>query len=302
MRKLTFLIAAAAAFGLGPFASKLGAVTGSALLILLAAMLAIAASSTLSALSAAGGALGAFACTVLAGTSPAVAGAAFVGLAFAERSSRVRGQSQRLLHIGATLMVGALAGSLTTAYGAASFAVQGVAVVVAAVLVALPLLIDADHPVAHALESAADEVSEPARASLREGAAIRRNAEEAVLDRKTAQQVKQTWASLLRLAEARMRLERSVGVSRRSAIATAAGENGATLSPASAPARPSHADAVVKMVDQRIGEHVTALTRAYAAIDTARAAEVGLDDAALRGVETVGDSLEEVSKAMVEQS
>jgi hypothetical protein len=56
------------------------------------------------------------------------------------------------------------------------------------------------------------------------------------------------------------------------------------------------------MVDQRIGEHVTALTRAYTAIDTARAAEVGLDDAALRGVETVGDSLEEVSKAMVEQS
>jgi MFS family permease len=293
MRKLTFLIAAAAAFGLGPFASKLGAVTGSALLILLAALLAIAASSTLSALSAAGGALGAFACSVLSGTSPAVAGAAFVGLAFAERSSRVRGQSQRLLHIGATLLVGALAGSLTTAYGAASPAVRAVAVVVAAVLVALPLLIDADHPVAHALESAADEVSEPARAALREGAGIRRNAEEAVLDRKTAEQVKQTWASLLRLAEARMRLERSVGAARGSALQAAT---------APSQAKPSHADAVVKMVDQRIGEHVTALTRAYTAVDAAAAAEVGLDDAALRGVETVGDSLEEVSKAMVEQS
>ena len=48
--------------------------------------------------------------------------------------------------------------------------------------------------------------------------------------------------------------------------------------------------------------HVGVLSRAYLAVDTAAAAEVSLDDAALRSVETVGESLEQVSKAMVEET
>lgn len=82
----------------------------------------------------------------------------------------------------------------------------------------------------------------------------------------------------MRLAEVRVRLERTRGVR-----------------PATSPA-----DQVVEMVDQRIKDHVVALGRAYSAVDTAKAAEIGLDDAALRNVETMGDSLEDVSRAMVE--
>jgi hypothetical protein len=54
------------------------------------------------------------------------------------------------------------------------------------------------------------------------------------------------------------------------------------------------------MVDTRIAEHVAALARAYTAVDAARAAELGLDDAALRNAEDIGESLEEVSRAIVD--
>jgi hypothetical protein len=54
------------------------------------------------------------------------------------------------------------------------------------------------------------------------------------------------------------------------------------------------------MLDARLAEHVTALARAYAAVDTARAAELGLDDVALRTVESAGEALDHVSRAMIE--
>ena len=278
MRKIGFLVAAAACFGLAPFAGRLGVVAGSALLLVLALALSAAASGAFDAISLAGGALGAFASVVLSGVSPAVGGAALVALAFAERSLRVRGQTARLVHAGAALGAGALAGALTSAYGSASPAVRGVAVVVAAVVVALPLLIDADDPVAHALDSAADDVAEPARASLREAAELRRTAGDDLLDRRSARQVRATWRALLRLAEARLRLERR----------------------GSAP-RSAHAGGVMARVDQRIADYVGVLTRAYVALDTAHAAEASLDDAAMRSVETVGESLEQVTSAIVEE-
>jgi hypothetical protein len=86
--------------------------------------------------------------------------------------------------------------------------------------------------------------------------------------------------ALLRLAEARVRLSR--------AAAAAAGRQGA-------------ADPVRRRVDERIGEHVKALSRAYTAAGAAQAAEASLDDAALRGVEHAGESLEEVIRAIVDQ-
>lgn len=281
MRKLAFLVAAAAALGLAPFAGRFGSIAGSGLLIALAALLAVAASGAPSVASAAAGALGAFASAVLAVASPAAAGAALVALAFAERTTRVRAQSAKLLHVGVAIGAGGLAGSLTSTYGAASPAVRAVAVAVAAVLVALPLLVEADDPVAHALDGIAARVSEPARARLREGAELRRTAEEALLDGASAGDVRRTWGSLLRLAEARERLE--------SVRSRPEGK------------KPSHAATVSAMVDRRIEEHVSILTRAYTAIDAAHAAELGLDDRALRGVETVGESLEHVSRAIVDE-
>jgi hypothetical protein len=46
---------------------------------------------------------------------------------------------------------------------------------------------------------------------------------------------------------------------------------------------------------------VKALSRMYTAVDEARAAEASLDDGALRSIETSGESLEQMSRAIVEE-
>jgi hypothetical protein len=276
MRRISVLLAAACAFGAAPWLSGLGNVAGSLALLTLAVALAFAASSGFFAVAAAGGALGAFASAVLSPVSPAAGGAVLVGLAFAERTMRVRGRA-RLAHVGAALLGGALAGSLSTAFVSASPAVRLVALVVAAVLVSLPLLVEADDPIAYTLDEASAAVVQPAQATLRQAADLRRNSREIPLDPETARTVQRTWRSLLRLAEARVRLERTR----------------ATLVTAGSPAL-----AVVTMLDQKLADHTAALARAVAAVDAARAAEVGLDDAALKTAESHGESLEEASRAL----
>jgi MFS family permease len=278
MRKISLLVAAAFAFGAAPFAGRLGLVGGSLVLVVLGVLLALAASATADALTVGSGALGALASGILITVSPAAAGAALAGLAFAERSTRVRGKVSRAVHVGMSVVAGALAGVLSNAFVSASPAVRGVAIVMAAVLVGLPLLIDAEDPLAHSLDAAADIVTGPAQASLREGAELRRTSHEIPLDSATTKRVSSTWRALLRLSEVRVRLERSKALA--------------------APGTP--ASAVHEMVDQKIKDHVIALGRAYSAVDTAKAAAVGLDDAALKNVESMGADLEEVSRAMAE--
>jgi hypothetical protein len=284
MKKLAFLLAAAAAFGAAPFTARLGPVAGSLALIALGIALACAASGGLGALAAAGGSLGAFAAGLLAPSSAALAGAALIGLCFAERTTRVRTRNARLAHAGVALAGGGIAGAVSASFAGSPAGVLAVALVVASVLASLPLLVEADDPLAHALDGAAREVSELVRALLHEGAELRRAADPALLDRKAARQVQTTWASLLRVAEARVRLERAAG---------RGPGDGERTSP--------QARVVIETLDRRIAEHVAGLGRALTAADTARAAEVSLDDTALRGVETMGDSFEEVSKAIVDQ-
>lgn len=312
MKKLAFVVAAASLFALAPIANRFGPVASSVALVWLGVLLAVSASGSVQSLSVAGGALGAFGSGILAAVSPAAAGAVLVAAAFGERTTRIRSRTARAVHVGMALVGGALAGSLSTAFGAASIPVMAVAILVAAVLSALPLLVEADDPVAHALDEAAAAVAEPSRSVLMQGAELRRSAEEVPLDGATQARVKKTWQSLLRLAEARVRLERSRPKTLVRIGALVAGP--APASPASSPApdaaapspstdlvaQPSAADAVLGMVDQRIAEHVTVLSKAYAAVDTARAAAVGLDDADLRTIDSMGDSLEDVSRAMVE--
>jgi MFS family permease len=293
MKKLAFVVAAASLFALGPIANRFGPVASSVALVWLAVLLAISASGSAQSLAVASGALGAFGSGILAPVSPAAAGAVLLAAAFAERTSRIRSRTARAVHVLVALVGGALAGSLSTAFNASSMPVMAVAILVAAVLAALPLLVEADDPVAHALDQAAKAVSEPARAALTQGAELRRNAEEVPLDRAAKLRVRKTWQSLLRLAEARVRLERS-RPQMLVRIADAAPPSSTAL------AQPSAADAVLGMVDQRLLEHVTVLAKAYTAVDTARAAAVGLDDADLRTVDSMGDSLEDVSRAMVE--
>ena len=319
MKKLAFVVAAASLFAFAPLAGRFGPVASSLSLVWLSVLVALFASGSIQSLAIAAGALGAFGHGVLGTQSPAVAGAVLVALAFAERTTRVRSRNARVIHVLTALVGGALAGSLSSAYsGAASTPVFVVAAVVAAVLAALPLLVDADDPVAHALEEAAQLVAEPAKRSLLDGAELRRNAQEVPLDRATAARVKTTWQSLLRLAEARTRLERTrpqallriaaqVAAPPASSSTDAPAPTPGTADAADPPAAPSSttqqasaADAVLGMVDQRIAEHVSVLARAYTAVDAVSAARVGLDDTALKNVQSMGESLDEVSRALVE--
>jgi len=292
VKKLAFVVAAACLFALGPVADRFGPVGSSIALVWLGILVAVTASGSAQALAVAAGALGAFGSGVLGSVSPAAAGAVMIAAAFAERTTRVRSKTARALHVLVALVGGALAGSLSSAFTAASIPVFAVAVVVASVLAALPLLVEADDPVAHALEQAALDVSEPARASLREGAELRRHVEDVPLDAAAAERVKKTWQSLLRLAEARVRLEASAPKLLFVRVATS--PEGASDKPATA------AESVLAMVDQKIADHVAALGKAFAAVDTARAAAVGIDDAALKNVESLGETLEEESRAIVE--
>ncbi|WP_394826161.1 hypothetical protein [Pendulispora albinea] len=315
MKKLFFLIAAALTFAIAPLTDRLGSVGGSLALVGLGVLLAWAASESVNAMAAGFGALGAFGGTVLATVSPALGAAVLVALAYVERTMRVRDPGARVIHVGGALLGGGLAGALSTAYAPAALSVRGVAIVVAAVLVLLPLLIEADDPTAHALDAASGELRGPSAEALRQGAELRRSVQDAPLDRDASRRVAQTWRSLLRLAEARTRLQRNARPIADSIPAATASTNAASADAASAnsPSTTSGAAststtsgaastkaAVVDMLDQRIVEHVAALTRAYTAVDTVHAATVGLDDAALRGVDTVGESLEEASQAMVE--
>lgn len=288
MRKLALLPAAALFFALAPLAARLGPVPSALLLVALGLLLAVAASDALSALTLTGGALAAFSGGLLGALSPALGGAAALALCFAERGTRVRGKGARLLHLGLSLGAGALAGAASSAFAAAPLTLRAVAVTVAAVLAALPLLVEADDPLAHALDAAASEIQGPAQASLREGAALRRSLEGQALDGATRAQVDLTWSTLLRLAETRVQLERG------------------RVAPAGAPPRrekpkATPAEAVMARVDARIADHVAALTRATLAVDAARAAEISLDDGALRRTDALGEDLEQVSKAIVEE-
>lgn len=368
MKKASFVFAAVCAFAVLPFMAELGPFESSVAFVWLGVLLAVGASGSFQSLAFIGGALGAFGAGVLVSSSPALAGAVWIGAAFAERTTRVRGASARAAHVVAAVLGGALAGGLSHAYASASVPLFAVAVVVSAVLSALPLLIDADDPVAHALDQYALLVSEPAKGALVAGAELRRGAQEVALDRTTANRVTTTWQSLLRLAEARVNLERTrprsfvalAGKLEGSHAATelagppssarttgdpsstaktneppstspsdeppstSSDESSAIVSSPSGSSPPSStggepklsppssamsevrgssgsaADAVRTMVDQRIAEHVGALARTYTAVDAARAANVGLDDTALKHVESMGDSFEEVSRALVE--
>jgi len=301
-RKLALFVAAAAAFGLMPMTTTegLGPFTGSAVALLLAMLLAVAASgadrvgggspaSSWIALPAAGGALGALAAAVLSSSSPAAGGAALAGLAFAERTSRVDGPRARAGHVALALGSGALAGWVTASYAGSALSVRAVSVAVAGVLLGLPLLLEADDPTAHALAGIAAVVPEPSRSALLEGADLRRAAFDVPLDRKTAREVRETWRALLDLGEARVRLTRMT----REPAASAS-------PPAEKPG--GQAQAVAKKLDARIAEHVRALSRALTAVDAARAAEVGLNDTALRNVETVGESFEHMSKTLIDEA
>lgn len=282
IKRIPLFIAVAFLFGLEPLSRAWGTIPSAALLVLAGVAFAVAASGG-HALAVATGAMGALAFGILSPLSAGAAGAAIVTAGFAERSLRVRDGSTRSLHVALALLGGALAGAVSAHHADAGLAVRAVVVVVAGVLVALPLLVEADDPVAHGLELLAQELPGDVGQRLQEGAHLRRTVEgpaveEGLLDRDARRHAAQTWQGLIDLATARSRLERKPGTAEQRA----------------------HGDALRRRLDERIGAHVSALSRIYTAADEARAAEVSLEDCALRQVESTGESLEEVSRAIVE--
>lgn len=276
MRPLTLLAASALAFGLMPFTTRLGVVLGALATVLFGVLLAAAASFGPSAVAVASGALGAFASGVLSNQLPALAGAVLLGMAFAERTLRVRDRNGRIVHVVVALGAGGLAGYLAMHYAGSDLLVRSVVIIVAAVLALAPLMIPADDPLAHALEELAHSLPVPAHDRLVAAAELRRGVDESLLDTASARDARDAWKNLLRLARARARL-------------------------VSVKTPNDRAMAVVRRVDQRIGEHVESLTRMYTAADAASAVSVSLDDAALRSVETTRETLDEVSKAILEE-
>jgi hypothetical protein len=303
MRTASILLASAALFAAWPTVGRHGAIPFALGFVALSVLVALAASGGVNALAAAAGALGAFAAGLVSPGATIVGGALLFAGAYAERTMRVRGEGSaagvsarrallakwgpRAAHLVLAMVAGGIAGGIVESFGRASIALRLVAIGVASVLATLPRVIEADDLTAHALEGVAREVDEPARATLFSGADLRRHADDALLDRTTSKTVRGTWKALVRLAEARLRVQRA------RVVRVAPPKSGDREAP-------SPSEAVLAMLDTRLAEHVTALARAYAAVDTARAAELGLDDVALRTVESAGEALDHVSRAMID--
>jgi hypothetical protein len=277
-RSLSLMIMAAVTVALAPLSLRFGPLASAGMLVLLAMAMAIAASGWITSPSLAAGAVGAFAWTATVGLSGAVAGALLFGFVYLERTMRIRDRTARAVHLMMALGAGAIAGALPPSLQVDSIAVSLVAAAVCGVLAAAPLLIEADDPVAHALDGLARDIPDPAGQPLRAAAELKRTADDSLVDRAARHTMRDSWKNLIDLANARARLERTP---------VAAGHSEQRL-------------AIVARLDRRIREHVHALERAFSAADEARAAELSLDDSALRSVETTGESLEQISKALAD--
>jgi hypothetical protein len=274
MRSLLLLVLAAAVFGVAPLSVRGGPMLGAALPIVLCVALAVVVSGQVSGVAVALGAVAAFVGTFAWAMAPALGGAITLALVYAERSLRIRTLRAIGAHVGLALLAGAAAGLLAASFSASPLASHAVAVTMCAVLAMLPLVIEADDRRVLLLEAAAATLGAPLASTLLEGAALLRHDE--TLDRETAAKIKKTWLSLERLIEARLRLE------------------------GKARSKGDTAVLVREMLDRQIIEHVTSLSRARAAAATATAAEVGIDDQAVRDVHARGEALDERSRAMVE--
>ena len=277
MNRLLYVLAVASAFFVLPFANQRGVFVSVPTLVVLGVGLALLASAHVNALSVTTGAFAALGAGVLGATSPVAAGAAFVMLVFAERTMRVRGNIPRAAHVLLSLIAGGMSGAITAMYVGAPTLVFAVACATAAVIAALPLLIDADHPVAHMLDLIAAELPTDVRKSLQEGASLFRETRDLPLDASVTKEVHTAWISLQKLAQARAKIE-----------------------PHARLRSGKHVQGVVAMLDKRIVDHVALLSRAITATDTASAARLGLDDRALRNVESASLVLEANNDAMVD--
>lgn len=274
MRPVLLLATAAALFTALPQTLRGGATSAAVFPVILAVTFAIVVAGRPTGLCIVAGAIAAFAGALAWPLSPGLGGAILLSLGYLERTTRVRTIRARALHVSLAAASGGAAGALSATYTASPLPVFSVATVLCAVVALAPLLVVADDPRVAFLESAARRLGSPLAPALHDAADLLRASDLCPLDPETAAHVKSSWRSLERLTSARLRLHDSP----RSASATL----------------------VTGMLDRQITEHVQSLVRAVAAAATVGAAEVGLDDTAMRDVHLRGEVLEEQSRAMVE--
>lgn len=205
----------------------------------------MSASGELSAVGASLGAIGA----LVSGLNPtpwnAIASALLIAFVFGERTLRIRERRTQLVHVTVALVTGGLGGALATSFASSALALHGIAVTMAAILVAAPLLIDADDTTVHTLDGLAAELGGATGETLTRAAELRRNGDTSLIDRDREMRahVARTWVGLVNAARSRARLERSRATG-------------------CVPPKP-----IVERSDRVIAHHVTFLLRAYGAYE-----------------------------------
>ncbi len=190
---LAVLASAAGLFTALPVAFRGGPVLGTVVPMVIAIAFAVAASGRPNALAVASGAIIALLATLAWRWFPYVSGAVAVGLAYAERSTRVRQVRARIIHVSIAVVAGAAGGALAASYADASPTYRTVALLMAAVVALAPALVPADDPRVQLLERAVRRVG-PGKigATLLDGIELLR-LDTALLDRETSTNVRKSW-------------------------------------------------------------------------------------------------------------
>jgi hypothetical protein len=290
--RVVLAAAGVSCFALLPHTTKVEPLLSAAMLLGLCVLLSVAASASIQSLSLMAGSLAALAAGTVFGTSPALGGALLLGLAYSERTLRVRGRASRAVHVGLALLAGGMAAALAAHYIDIPVTTRIVTAAILAVLVMLPLVVEAEDALAHELDALAHELdglagkpSAQIAAKLREAAALRRDGDPRLLDVSTQREVSASWRTLLGVARARVRIEIQAPEIQVSSVNRAGS---------------AHRLALIARLESSIEQHVTALGRTFTAAQEVRAVEASLDDSALRNVETSGESLEQMSRALVD--
>ena len=276
LKRLSFVVLTATVLGATAWFDRLSPIPSALLLVTTTVLLACSASGGFNWATVSFAAIGAFLGAALRGTSFVVAGAVVLAAVFAERTLRVRGGVGRTVHLGASLLAGSAAMFLAQAFGARDMSLFGVAIAVGTALCALPLLIDADDAVAAELDRISKVVPANVAQELRNAAQMRRRAKDVAMDADVAKNVDGTFETLLRLAEARVRVQ---------AASESDGES---------------AQKVAALVDGKISLCASAIRKALAASDAVRAYATARDDQELHALSAKSESIEEVSRTLLE--
>lgn len=276
MKHGSFVVLTALVLGGTASFDRLSAIPSAVLLVGSTVLLASAISGRFNWAAVSFGAMGAFVGAALRTTSFAAAGAVVLACVFAERTLRVRGGIGRAVHAAMALVGGAAAMYLASVFGARDVSLFGVSIAVGTALCALPLLIDADDSLAAELDRISKLVPAAIGGELRGAAQMRRHGKDVVMDADVAKNVDGTFDTLLRLAEARVRIGRATEVDVESGKKVAA------------------------LVDGKIVLCVTAIRKAFAASDTVRAYATAQDDQQLHALSAKSESIEEVNRTLLE--